>query len=215
MSDATELLDLIPIDQIANQLGVDVPTAQAGVAAALPALLGGMQANAQDEAGAASLVSALASKDSSLLDGGVDVSAIDTADGEKIVTNVFGQNTDGVIAALGAAPGAQTSGLLSKLLPILAPIVLTFLAKKFLGGGQQQAAPAPTQQSGGGLGDVLGSILGGGSSAAPTPAPAQSTGGGIGDILGGLLGGASGGSSSSSGGGLGDLLGGLLGGGKR
>ncbi|MEZ4497867.1 MAG: hypothetical protein R2845_14060 [Thermomicrobiales bacterium] len=53
-------------------------------------------------------------------------------------------------------------------------------------------------QSGGGLDDLLGGLLGGSSGG----------GGGLGDILGGLLGG----SSSSSGGGLDDILGGLLGG---
>lgn len=63
-----------------------------------------------------------------------------------------------------------------------------------MGGGSTQS------QSGGGLGDLLGGALGGGSS---------SSGGGLGDLLGGALGGG----SSSSAGGLGDLMGGLLGGG--
>lgn len=53
-------------------------------------------------------------------------------------------------------------------------------------------------QSGGGLGDVLGSVLGGGKS-----------GGGLGDVLGSVLGGGN--QGSQQGGGLGDILGGVLG----
>ena len=59
-----------------------------------------------------------------------------------------------------------------------------------LAGGQSASAP-----SGGGLGDLIGGMLGGGQQ--------SSGGGGMGDLLGGLLGG----SSQSSGGGLGDLFG--------
>lgn len=207
MSDITELLSIIPVDQVAQRLGVDEPTAQAGIVAALPSLLAGLDANAQDPAGAASLASALRTKDTGLAEGGVDLDDVDTADGAKIVRNVFGENTDQVVATLGAAPGAQDSGLIKKLLPILAPIVLSWLAKRFLGG-----AGAPDQGSttaGGGLGDILGGLLGGGSGGKP--------GGGLGDILGGVLGttGGSAGAGSGPGGGLGDLLGGLLGGGKR
>lgn len=56
-----------------------------------------------------------------------------------------------------------------------------------LGGGTQQSHA--TQSSGGGLGDILGSVLGGGASAAPAPAPAPSTesGNGIGDMFGDIL----------------------------
>lgn len=215
-TDFSDLLDLIPVDQIAAQLGVDTTTAQAGIAAALPALLGGLEANAQDPAGAASLVSALQSKDTSLVTGVVDVADIDTADGEKIVRNVFGDNTDQVIATLGNAQGPQSSGLLKQLLPILAPIVLSWLANKFLGGGAGGGqAAAPQQSSGGGLGDLLGGILGGAAGGGGSQGAQQ--GGGLGDLLGGILGGAAGGGQGGQapqGGGLGDLLGGILGGGQ-
>ncbi|HQV70320.1 MAG TPA: hypothetical protein PL141_10620, partial [Thermoflexales bacterium] len=50
--------------------------------------------------------------------------------------------------------------------------------------GSQQM---PTQQSDGGLGDILGSILGGGSA---QQMPTQQSSGGMGDILGSILGGA-------------------------
>ncbi|WP_068493532.1 DUF937 domain-containing protein [Pseudoclavibacter helvolus] len=219
MTDISELLALVPVNDIAGQLGVDPQTAEQGIKAALPALLGGLQANAADPAGAASLEHALEKKDTGLVDGRVSLADIDTTDGEKIVKNVFGGNTDQVAAALGSAPGGQTSGLVQKLLPILAPIVLAWLAKKFLG-GQQGAAPSAGASTGGaGLEDLLGGILGG--AAGGSGAAGGAAGGGLGDILGGILGGAAGGSGSAGGstgglgGGLGDILGGLLGGGKR
>ncbi|ATE59737.1 tellurite resistance TerB family protein [Thauera sinica] len=63
-------------------------------------------------------------------------------------------------------------------------------------------------RAGGGLGDVLGAVLGG-------QGAGRSAGGGLGDLLGGLLGGGSAGgqAAAGTGGGLGDLLGGALGGG--
>ena len=72
MPDLNDLLGQIPVNHIAAQLGVEPAVAQQGIEAALPALLGGLGANAKDPAGAASLGKALASKDGSILDGGVD-----------------------------------------------------------------------------------------------------------------------------------------------
>ena len=174
MAGLDELRSLIPVDQIAARLGVDTATAQQGIDAALPALLGGLDANAKDPAGAASLSGAVAGKDSTLLDGGVDVDAIDTGDGEKIVRNVFGEKTEDVAQALGATPGAQDTGLVKKLLPILAPIVMAYLAQRVTGKGDKPSA-------GGGIKDLLGSLLGGGTS--------SGAGGVLGGLLGGLLGG--------------------------
>ncbi len=201
MAGLDDLMSIIPIDDIATKLGVDKETAASAVSAALPALVSGMAANAEDPAGAASLSKALATKDTSLVEGGVNLDDVDDEDGAKIVHHVFGDNENQVIAALGST-GKADGGLLSKLLPMLAPIVMAFLANKLTKGGASSQSTASSQEddaTGGGLGDLLGGLLGGGS------------GGGLGDVLGGLLGGGSGG----SGGGLGDLLGGLLGGGRK
>ncbi|MGN5238526.1 DUF937 domain-containing protein [Rhodococcus sp. SJ-3] len=202
MASLDELISQVPIDQVARELGVDTATAETAVRAALPTLVGGLDANAQDTAGAASLMSAVNKHSgSTILDGGVDVAKVDTADGNKIVANVFGANKDQVISTLGSVNGSGGKDLIAQLLPILAPIVLSYLAKQITGG----SAPASTTASTGNqgvLGDLLGGLLknaAGGSG---------NTGGGLGDILGGVLGG-------HSGGGLGGLLGGLLGGGKR
>ncbi|MGH8837870.1 MAG: DUF937 domain-containing protein [Jiangellaceae bacterium] len=70
MTDLNDLLSQIPMDQLARQLGVDERTTERAARQALPALLGGMQANAQDPAGATSLSRAVGEHDSSLTDGG-------------------------------------------------------------------------------------------------------------------------------------------------
>jgi len=209
MSDLDELFSQIPIGDIAKQLGASKVDTSAAVSAALPALFQGLQANASDGAGAASLLDALGTKDGGLLSGGINLGDIDVEDGAKIVGNIFGDKSDNVASQLGKIGGDGIGkNLMSMLLPILAPIVLSFLAKKMFGG----QSGGGSSSGGGGLGDILGSVLGG-----ATGGSSSSGGGGLGDILGSVLGGATGGSSSSGGamGGLGDLLGGLLGGGKR
>ncbi|HEY0239546.1 MAG TPA: DUF937 domain-containing protein [Friedmanniella sp.] len=196
MSAIDDIVAQLPMASLAGQVGSDQQTTEAAVRQVLPALLGGLHANAQDPAGAASLAGALDHHSPDLVEGGVDLDQVNAADGSKIVSNIFGGQSDQVAQTLGGSLGGQT-GLVQRLLPILAPIVLSYLASRL--GGQQQAT-----QQGGGLGDVLGGLLG---------AQGQSTGaGGLGGLLGGLLGGSQGGSSA---GGLGDVLGGLLGGGRR
>ena len=84
------------------------------------------------------------------------------------------------------------------------------LIQALMGGGQQ-GQQQPTQQSSGGLGDLLGGMLGGQQG---QQQPAQQSSGGLGDLLGGMLGGQQGQQqpTQQSSGGLGDLLGGMLGG---
>ena len=93
-----------------------------------------MQANVQDPAGAASLGRAVGDHDPSLLEGGIDLGQVDTDDGDKIVTNVFGNNRDQVVSRL-AGGGDGDSGLMGKLLPMLAPLVMAYLAKQFRAAG--------------------------------------------------------------------------------
>jgi hypothetical protein len=202
MNDLNDLLAHVPVDQIADRLGVDVATADAAVRQALPALVGGMSANADDPSGAASLAGALEQHDPGLLDGGVELDQVDVADGEKIVGHVFGDNRDGVVQALGgqgsAAAGGIPASLIAKLLPLLAPIVMSYLAKR-LGGSTGTTGPAAS--SGAVLADILASILRqtGSSSASSGSSSDSGTAPAGGFDLGSILGG----------------LGGLLGGGRR
>lgn len=190
MSPVDEIVSQIPMSQLAGQLGVDEQTAEHATRQALPALLGGIQANTDDPGGASSFAQAVEQHDGGLVDGGVDLGQVDTGDGDKIVSHVFGPNRGEVEQKLGAVGGIGGQDIMAKLLPILAPIVMAWLAKRLTG----QGAPAGAPAGGGGIGDVLGGVLGSvlGGGAGGGVAPAGNSGGlpgGLGDLLGGLLGG--------------------------
>ena len=172
MSNLDALLGQIPIGEIATRLGVDEATAEAAVKQVLPTLVSGMAANAKDDAGAQSLEKALGKHSGR----SVSVASVDEADGEKIVNNVFGAKKKDVVAAVASKTEKADESIIAKVLPIVAPIVLAWLANQFFNKKGEPAAKEAAS-SGGGIGDLLGGILGGGS------------GGGIGDLLGGLLGG--------------------------
>ncbi|HXH79842.1 DUF937 domain-containing protein [Nocardioides sp.] len=180
MADINELISTLPIDQIAARLGEDPDAVRRAVDVALPALLGGLEANAQDPGGEASLAEAVGQHDNDVATPPVDVNDVDVAEGQKIAAHIFGANQDQVVNQLGST--GVSSSLVSKLIPILAPIVLSYLAKQV--GGRSGAA------GGGVLGSILSSILGGAASGAGTPSSAGTSAGSIlTDLLGGLLGG--------------------------
>lgn len=188
MAGIDDILNSLPIDEIASKLGVDPDTARRAVQEGGATILSGLQHNAQTPDGSAAIEQAL-SRHSGMGDS-VDVNAVDTADGQKILGHIFGSQEPEVAQKLTDAP--QTAGIdFGKLLPMLAPIVMGLLAKNQ--GGQQSAAPSG--DSSGGIGDVIGGLLGGAGGGSGT-APAAQSGGGI--DIGGLIGG----------------LGGLFGGGK-
>jgi hypothetical protein len=185
MADLSSLLKEIPVGDIAKQLGIDESVAEAAVQQIVPGLVAGLAANAQDPAKAASLTKAV-SHDR----GGVKkkVSEIDVEDGKKIVKNVYGDKQDAVTAKLAASAtkasgaGDVTQDIIKQIIPIVAPIVLAWIANQFLGKKDEPAAKE--ESSSGGLGDLLGGLLGGGSSSG-----SSSGGDMLGDLLGGLLGG--------------------------
>ncbi|GAB2715424.1 DUF937 domain-containing protein [Nocardia thraciensis] len=196
MNSFDDLLSQVPIGQLADKLGVDEATASTAVQTALPALLGGLQAqtgNPQREQTVRGLVDR--HQDDGLLAGGVDIEQVDAASGEQIVDNVFGQEKDTVINALGATEGSGGNELVAKVLPLLAPIVLAYLSKQMTSGSAGAGTPAPAPSAGGGgLGDILGGLLGGGGKSggiggAISDALGKNAGGTLGNILGGLLGG--------------------------
>jgi hypothetical protein len=173
MAAVDEILQNLPIDRLAQQVGAEPQEVQQAVQTALPALLGGLQANAQG-GGSSSIVEALGQHDDDLLAGGVDLDQVDRADGERIASHIFGPNREQVYSALGGTSG--NGGLIQKLIPILAPIVLSYLANKVLRGGglggamggggtAPQQGQAPTDQSAqggpGSLDSMLQDVLGG------------------------------------------------------
>lgn len=203
MAGLDELFAQIPVADIANKLGADEGEVNAAIKTLVPALVGGVAENVQaDNIDSTDLESEVSAKGASgLLDGGVSVDQVDANEGNQIVSKIFGGNDSNQVASALAGGGAGgNSSLIKQLLPILAPIVLAYIGKQF---AQKNAAPAGEAQAsgGGGLGDILGSILGGaagGGAAANNP---------LGSILGSVLGGGGG-----QGNAIGEILGGLLGG---
>ena len=193
MSAIDDILGSIDPQQLASALGTDQETALNAAAAAIPTLINGLQANAGSAEGEVGLLQALGQHAEGVYSDSINLDAVDTADGQKIVAHMLADDPQRLQAV-----GGLGGGLLSKLLPLLAPIVMSYVAKR-LGMGSSASGG-----SGNILGDLLGGLLGGGTQ------QSGSGGGGLGDLLGGLLGGSQAGSNGS--GGLGDLLGGLLGG---
>lgn len=174
MSAVNSILANLPVEQIAARLGADPAAVRQAAGTALPALLGGLRSNAASPAGQESLTRALADHQDSLADGPVDLDRIDTGDGEKITRHIFGDAKEAQVSQL--ASGGASKELVAKLLPILAPIVLSYLAKQTKGGSL----------GGGALGTILGEVLGG---AAQGAGPTRSSSGGIGGLLAKVLGG--------------------------
>lgn len=179
MSATEEILGQLPVNDIAAELGVEPAQVEAAARQAVPALLHGLSANAEDPAGAASLEQAVGEHQP--LSGPVVFSDIDPADGQKIVGHVFGGNTDQVVGRLAGTEqfAGLDSALAKKLLSYLAPIVLSYLA------GQ-----VAKKMGGGVLGSILEDVLGGQAKGRKDAKAGQGgLGGVLGDLLGGLLGG--------------------------
>lgn len=144
------------VGQIAQQLGVDEGTAQNGIQAALPILLGALARNAQTDDGAQALNTALTNDhDGSILgDLGGAISGFESGPGAAILGHVLGGQTNQISNVVGQSLGGANGGAL---LQMLAPIVLGYLGQQkqqqgldvaglagmlLGGGGQQQAQPA-------------------------------------------------------------------------
>ncbi|MHB1329843.1 MAG: DUF937 domain-containing protein [Gemmatimonadales bacterium] len=148
-----------PLQQIAQQLGIGQSEANAAVGAALPLLLGALGRNASEPQGAQALLGAL-EKDHA--GGGNDLTGLlgsilggaqtRQTNGAGILGHIFGARQDRAQAGLGQATGlgGDKSG---QLLRMLAPIVLSFLAKQVLQGKNNAQAASPSA-------DILGSMLG-------------------------------------------------------
>lgn len=174
---------------VAKVLNIDESKAKWVVAAAVPLMIAALNYNSKKSAEKeASINNALEKHNGGILDQiGDFFGQGPTEDDNKIVNHMFGKNTDVVKQNLASKTGISTDKIGSAL-AILAPIVMGYLGKQ-----KQQAS------SGGGIGDLLGSVLGGGA--------ASNSGGGIlGSILGGILGGGQSQSSNNMGG-LADLAG--------
>ena len=202
MAGLDDLMNQIPVADIASKLGADQGEVNQAIQTLVPTLLGTLHENVAAEDIDSSHLEAVivADEHAEVLEGGVDVDSLDEGQGNQLVASLFGGNDTNQVASALSGAGAGGGDLIKRLLPMLAPIVLAYVGKQF----QQKNAGAGAQASGGGMGDILGSILGGMSGGAGGGAGANNP---LGSILGSVLGG-------SQGGALGNILGGLLRGGK-
>jgi len=173
------------LQSVARDLGVSEDQAAAGAQALLPAILGGMKKQAQAQpAGLGGLGGLLAQLGGGgLLDQVLSPQRTDPSQGNDVLGQIFGsKDVSRAVADNAASQSGLDSGILRKMLPLLAMLVTGFLAKQ-TGDGSGQT------QQGGGLGGGLGGL------------------GGLIGGLGGLLGGGGTGAAGSGGlGGLGAML---------
>lgn len=221
------------------QFGLDEEQTRMAFDALAPVVASGLRRNAKSGDGVVALVEALNRGGHGRYLDDDDAVQFDNArdEGNAILGHVFGSPDVSRGVAMQAAQATGIGGdILKKMLPVIAGMVMAGLAKSMFGGkGAPTASGQETQ--GGGLGDILGDVLGGGQARAPQSGQ-QTQGGGLGDILGDILGGGQGrapepgqqapgslddilrdvlGGGSRApggqGGGLGDILGDILGGG--
>lgn len=140
------------IDRIAGLVGADQEQTGRAVAAALPMLLGSLAGAAQSSDNRNSLYGALDNDhDGSILDSlgamlsGGYASRVLGADGSRILGHVLGNRQPAVEQTVARSAGIDSS-LVSKLLPLLAPIVMGYIGRKLRGDSLDA----------GGLGSILG-----------------------------------------------------------
>ena len=164
-----------PMQNMAQQLGVNGSQIQSAVGAALPLLLGALGNNAAKPQGAADLMGALQRDFGSALPQGLGglggllgsvLGGQTPNNGAAILGHIFGNNQQKAEAGLGEATGLGGQGA-AQLLSMLAPIVMAFLANRVQAGNLDAGSLSDTlgqeraqvQQQGGVAGGLLGSLL--------------------------------------------------------
>jgi len=192
------------LGQLSQHIGAEPEQTAQATNGIFATLLGGLANNASSEGGLSSLASALdRDHDGSILDdlagmvgGMMQGSGQDTraTNGTGMLNHILGDRQEVAAEQIGQSSGLS-AGQVMKLLPILAPIVMSVLGKarsqggldlgslaNVLMGGAQQA------QQQGGMGDLLGNILGSVMGGGGQQQQQQSGGDLLGSVLGGLFG---------------------------
>ena len=163
-----------PLQQVSQQLGTGQMQTASAISAALPLLLGALGKNTAEPQGAEALFGAL-QKDHAGLDLGSVLGAVlgggaaqsRQTDGAAILGHIFGGSQPRAEASLGQATGLGGDKA-AQLMKILAPIVLSFLAQRFMSQGNTNANGLSqvlgqerqvAQQQGGLGGGLLGAVL--------------------------------------------------------
>ena len=190
------------IAKLSGLVGASQEDTGKAVAAALPMLLGSIAGNADQPQGVNALAGAISSgHDGSILDmlgpmlaGGYATRALGS-DGARILGHLLGDQRGMVESNVAQFAGVESS-LVSKLLPMLAPIVMGYIGKRMTSGGLdvgglgsllgQEREQAKAQDSG--LGAIFDILSGNGK----PDAPQATSGGGLMDVAGDLLGSSAG-----------------------
>ena len=167
------------LSAIGRQYGLDPAQTEAAVAALAPVIAAGFKRSASSGDGLGSIFETLQQDEQR----GQIASPTDA--GNVVLGQIFGSKdgSRGVAQQLSA-----NSGISSAILKQLLPVIAAYIFSQMMSG---RGASASTGSGGGGLGDILGQVLGGGSAPRGAPAPQGGQGGGLGDILGQVLGGGS------------------------
>lgn len=131
------------LGQLAKNFGIPEQDARKAVGHVVPALSRGMQRNASTQEGLDSLVKALNSGDHRrYVEEPGRLEQQETArDGKDILGHVFGnKDVSRNVAGYASKETGMSSGLLKKMLPVIAAVAMGALAKKMTSGGQ--ASPA-------------------------------------------------------------------------
>jgi hypothetical protein len=192
------------LQQLSNHIGAEPQQTAQATTGIFATLVGGLANNASNQDGLSSLYSALdRDHDGSILNdlaglvGGMlqgNTQDSRATNGMGIVGHILGNRQEDVAQQIGQSSGLS-AGQVMKLLPILAPIVMSVLGKtknsggldlgglaNILMGSAQQAKRQP------GMGDLLGSVLGSVLSGNQGRQQPQGGGGLLGNVLGGLFG---------------------------
>lgn len=162
---------------IARELGISEAQAADGAAALAPAVLGGFKKQAQAQPtgleGLGGLLGQLGG--GGLLDDVLGPQPTNVNRGNDVLGQIFGsKDVSRTVAQKASSQTGLDPELLKKMLPIVAMLITGYMAK-------QRGASSPSR-SGGGLGGLLGSILGGRKGRAGRGAPG-SAGGGLASML--------------------------------
>ena len=142
------------VGQLARNFGIDEQQAKSAMAQMVPALSQGLKRNMESEEGLASLMQALQRGDhqryvdqpETLAEAGA------TSEGNAILGHIFGsKDVSRAVAERAAGGSGLDAGLLKKMLPVVASMVMGGLSKQTGGGG--------AAGSGGGVVEMLSGFL--------------------------------------------------------
>lgn len=165
------------LQSMASELGVSEQQAASGAAALLPAILGGLNKQAQAAPGGLEGLGSLLGQlgGGGLLDQVLSPQPTNPAPGNDVLGQIFGsKDVSRAVAGNAAAQSGLDATLLKKMLPMLAMVVAGYFAKQH---ASASAQPAPGASAPGGLGGLLGGLLGGRGGAAGAAAGLGGLGG--------------------------------------